>query len=56
MDAYYDTDTCKLTKKRLGMPFYPDRIRGHRPVMTLSTPRRRSVPEAGKKITPALVI
>ena len=57
MDAYYETVTYKLKKKKGWVTkFFPDRVRGTRPTFDLVDAKTGEViAEAGKKITPRAV-
>ncbi len=57
MDAYYDTVTYKLKKKKGWVTkFFPERVRGTRPTFDLVDAKTGEViAEAGKKITPRAV-
>ncbi len=57
MDAYYDTVQFKL-KKNKGwiMPFFPERVRGTRPLFDLVDAKTgKVIAEVGKKVTPRAV-
>jgi len=57
MDAYYDTVNFKLKKNKGWVTkFFPDRVRGTRPVHDLVDAKTgKVIAEAGKKITPRAV-
>ena len=58
MDAYYDTVSYKLNKKKKGWvtPFFPERVRGARPTYDLVNAKSgKVIAEAGKKVTPRTV-
>jgi len=57
MDAYYDTVDFKLKKNKGWVTkFFPDRVRGTRPVFDLVDAKTgKVIAEAGKKITPRAV-
>ncbi|KUJ76586.1 DNA-directed RNA polymerase subunit beta [Ruegeria marisrubri] len=57
MDAYYDTVSYKLDKKKGWVtPFFPERVRGTRPTYDLIDAKTGEViAEAGKKVTPRAV-
>ncbi|MEM6277264.1 MAG: DNA-directed RNA polymerase subunit beta, partial [Pseudomonadota bacterium] len=58
MDAYYETTTWKLDKKKNGWvaPFFPERVRGTRPTYDIVDAKTGDVLfEAGKKVTPRAV-
>ena len=57
MDAYYNTVTYKLKKKKGWVtPFFPDRVRGTRPTYDLVDAKTgKIIAEAGKKVTPRAV-
>ena len=57
MDAYYETVTYKLNKKKEWVTkFFPDRARGTRPLFDLiDAATGEVVAEAGKKVTPRAV-
>ena len=57
MDAYYETVTYKLNKKKEWVTkFFPDRARGTRPLFDLKDAATGEVvAEAGKKVTPRAV-
>ncbi|NEK22988.1 DNA-directed RNA polymerase subunit beta [Sulfitobacter sp. JBTF-M27] len=57
MDAYYNTVTYKLKKKKGWVaPFFPERVRGTRPTYDIVDAKSGEVLfEAGKKVTPRAV-
>jgi DNA-directed RNA polymerase subunit beta len=57
MDAYYDTVQFKLKKNKGWVtPFFPERVRGTRPLFDLVDAKSGNViAEAGKKVTPRAV-
>ena len=57
MDAYYETVTYKLNKKKEWVTkFFPDRARGTRPLFDfIDAATGEVVAEAGKKVTPRAV-
>ncbi len=57
MDAYYNTVSFKLKKNKGWVtPFFPERVRGTRPVADLVAAKSgKVIAEAGKKVTPRAV-
>ena len=58
MDAYYDTVSYRLDKKKKGWvtQFFPERIRGVRPIHDLVDAKSgKVIAEAGRKVTPRTV-
>ena len=58
MDAYYDTVSYRLNRKKKGWvtPFFPERVRNARPTYDLVNAKSgKVIAEAGKKVTPRTV-